>query len=172
MKKYLLSLLLFGLSFIWFSNAQFVWEVECPKSGCYNSSCDYCPVSSQYSSYWVRCEWNWELMIIQKKWDNISALWKSCPWTFYNSNGYEIIGIAWVQNTVVGYYYWPSSKMPVSTLSPVISWLSNAINEFIPYVVYVGLGVLGVIIWFVAIKWLLRYTKWKTLGVFKSRRKK
>lgn len=63
-------------------------------------------------------------------------------------------------------------KMPVSELSPVINWLESSINEFIPYVVYVWLWLLSAVIWFFAIKWLLRFVKWSTLSVFKSRKRK
>jgi len=36
-------------------------------------------------------------------------------------------------------------------------------TEFIPYVVYVGLGVLGAIIGFTAIRWLVNWTRAKVL---------
>ena len=41
-----------------------------------------------------------------------------------------------------------------TALEPIITSLSSTLTEFIPYVVYVGLGVLGAVIGFVAIKWL------------------
>lgn len=63
-------------------------------------------------------------------------------------------------------------SMPVSSLSPVINWLSESINEFIPYVVYVWLWVLGVLIWFFAIKRLMNRVKRQSFWVFKSRKRK
>ena len=53
-------------------------------------------------------------------------------------------------------------------LEPIISSLSSTLTEFIPYVVYVGLGILGAVIWFVAIKWLMNWTRAKVLGTFSS----
>ena len=53
-------------------------------------------------------------------------------------------------------------------LAPIITSLSSTLTEFIPYVVYVGLGVLGAVIWFVAIKWLMNWTRAKVLGTFSS----
>lgn len=57
-------------------------------------------------------------------------------------------------------------------LAPIITSLSSTLSEFIPYVVYVGLGVLGAVIWFVAIKWLMNWTRAKVLGTFSSRRRR
>ena len=53
-----------------------------------------------------------------------------------------------------------------TALEPIVTSLSTTITEFIPYVVYVGLGVLGAIIWFVAIKWLMNWTRAKVLWTF------
>lgn len=53
-----------------------------------------------------------------------------------------------------------------TALKPIIDSLSGTLTEFIPYVVYVGLGVLGAVIWFVAIKWLMNWTRAKVLGTF------
>ena len=44
-------------------------------------------------------------------------------------------------------------------------WL--VISEFIPYVVYIWLWILSVIIWFFAIKWLINRLKNKTLTFFR-----
>ena len=59
-----------------------------------------------------------------------------------------------------------------AALQPIITSLSSTLTEFIPYVVYVGLGVLGAVIWFVAIKWLMNWTRAKVLGTFSSRRRR
>lgn len=53
-----------------------------------------------------------------------------------------------------------------TALKPIIDSLSATLTEFIPYVVYVGLWVLGAIIWFVAIKWLMNWTRAKVLWTF------
>ena len=55
-----------------------------------------------------------------------------------------------------------------TALQPIITSLSDTLTEFIPYVVYVGLGVLGAVIWFVAIKWLMNWTRAKVLWTFSS----
>lgn len=59
-----------------------------------------------------------------------------------------------------------------SNFTPIITWLTNSINEFIPYVAYVWLGVLWVLIWFFAIKRLINWVRWNTLSIFNSRRKR
>lgn len=53
-----------------------------------------------------------------------------------------------------------------TALEPIVTSLSDTLTEFIPYVVYIGLGVLGAVIWFVAIKWLMNWTRAKVLGTF------
>jgi len=55
-----------------------------------------------------------------------------------------------------------------AALQPIITSLGDTLTEFIPYVVYVWLGVLGAIIWFVAIKWLMNWTRAKVLWTFSS----
>ena len=59
-----------------------------------------------------------------------------------------------------------------ASLEPIITSLTTTLTEFIPYVVYVGLWVLGAVIWFVAIKWLMNWTRAKVLGTFSSRRRR
>lgn len=55
-----------------------------------------------------------------------------------------------------------------TALSGAISWLTSTINEFIPLMVYVWLGVLGAVIWFFAIKWLIAYVRKETFTIFKK----
>lgn len=55
-----------------------------------------------------------------------------------------------------------------TALEPIITSLGSTLTEFIPYVVYVWLGVLGAVIWFVAIKWLMNWTRAKVLWTFSS----
>lgn len=59
-----------------------------------------------------------------------------------------------------------------ASLEPIVTSLSTTLTEFIPYVVYVGLGVLGAVIGFVAIKWLMNWTRAKVLGTFSSGRRR
>jgi len=55
-----------------------------------------------------------------------------------------------------------------SSLEPIITSLSSVMTEFIPYVVYIGLWVLGAVIGFTAIRWLMNWTRAKVLGTFSS----
>lgn len=57
-------------------------------------------------------------------------------------------------------------------LSWIISWLSNTINEFIPYLVYLGLWIITALIWFVAIRWLINRTSSKVRWTFSSWRRR
>ena len=57
-------------------------------------------------------------------------------------------------------------------LAPIMTSLSGVMTEFIPYVVYIGLGVLGAVIWFTAIRWLMNWTRAKVLGTFSSGRRR
>ena len=53
-----------------------------------------------------------------------------------------------------------------ATLKPVLDWLQSTITEFIPYCVYIWLGVLVCTFWFVAIRWLMNWTSAKIKGSF------
>ena len=59
-----------------------------------------------------------------------------------------------------------------TALEPVLTWLQNVISEFIPYLVYLGLGIIVATIGFVAIKWLMNWTSAKVRGTFSSRRRR
>lgn len=59
-----------------------------------------------------------------------------------------------------------------TALEPIMTSLESTLTEFIPYVVYIGLGVLGAIIWFTAIRWLMNWTRAKVLGTFSSWRRR
>lgn len=55
-----------------------------------------------------------------------------------------------------------------AALEPVLTWLQATITEFIPYLVYVGLGIITATIGFVAIRWLMNWTQAKVRGTFSS----
>lgn len=57
-------------------------------------------------------------------------------------------------------------------LGNVITGVQSVLTEFIPYLVYIALGVLVVTLWFVAVKWLMNWTSRRVTGVFSSRRKR
>ena len=60
----------------------------------------------------------------------------------------------------------------VAVFSPVINWLNDSFGEFLPYIVYIAFGVLGAVIWFVAIRWLINRLRAKVFGSFSSWRRK
>jgi len=59
-----------------------------------------------------------------------------------------------------------------TNLAPVLTGIQSVITEFIPYLVYMALGVLIVTLGFVAVKWLVNWTSRRVTGVFSSRRKR
>lgn len=194
MKKYLLSLLLVGLSFIWFSNAWVIcsdwvewngWEhfeiqdlVE-SLSVSYAWEC-FGSISTYVRFYDEEDDWIWDeyslrdssVISVPSNAKYFYAYSTSCSSEPACNISYSLTSAnSWGGNSW-GWNIWNLLPWGETALSGAISWLSGAVNEFIPYLVYITLWLLSAIIWFVAIKWLLRYTKWKTLGVFKSRRKK
>ena len=73
--------------------------------------------------------------------------------------------------------WWDSDSSPLlsgwtTVFSGIISSLGSAVSEFIPYVVYIWIWLLGAIIWFVAIKRLINRVRAKIFGTFNSRRRK
>lgn len=59
-----------------------------------------------------------------------------------------------------------------ASLAPIIESLGDVMTEFIPYVVYIWLWVLGAVIGFTAIRWLMNWTRAKVLGTFSSGRRR
>ena len=57
-------------------------------------------------------------------------------------------------------------------LGDVITGIQSVLTEFIPYLVYIALGVLIATLWFVAVKWLMNWTSRRVTGVFSSKRKR
>lgn len=55
----------------------------------------------------------------------------------------------------------------ISQLSPVVSSISTVMWEFIPYVVYIWIGILLCTLWFTAIKWLVNWFSRKITRYFK-----
>lgn len=210
MKKYLLSLLVVWLSFIWFSNW---YTFECN----FNNSIGTCtPTTITYdsinnstntinwnpnaeytfyykniddSSYTIKFECTNNICTNTSNFDyddlleyDFNFMQAICvePWNDWVASN-DFCNQKWWWNEWWNTWWntwwnewwneWWDSEL-IWQLSPVITWLENSINEFIPYVVYVWLGVLGVIIWFVAIKRLINRTRSKSLWVFSSRRRR
>lgn len=59
-----------------------------------------------------------------------------------------------------------------ATLQPVLTGIQTVMSEFIPYLIYISLGVLIATLWFVAIKWLMSWTSRRVTGVFSSKRRR
>ena len=57
-------------------------------------------------------------------------------------------------------------------LGDVITGVQSVLTEFIPYLIYIALGVLVATLWFVAVKWLMNWTSKRVTAVFSSRRKR
>ena len=187
MKRYLLSLLVVWLTFIGFSNAQFTYDELIEQS-----------FSIAHSRFVVLPVVDWDLTISLDT-PNVGCVWllksngSSQPPDPYCWKGC-VLSRDYIVNNNVKYLFFSqydapwcdsissaswkfiynrkSDLVPVSELSPIINWLENSISEFIPYVVYVSLWILGAVIWFYAIKWLLRFVKWSSLSVFSSRKRK
>jgi len=59
-----------------------------------------------------------------------------------------------------------------ATLEPVLGGLQSAVSEFVPYIVYIWLGVLVATIGFTAVRWLMNWTSAKIKGTFKGGRRR
>lgn len=179
MKRYLLSLLVVWLSFIWFSNWQFLDDlvINCNKtSPCSNTSIIQLWDDKSYSITppglvdWNPC--------------NIGATLYMSDWTqkgvyfnyMFNFNSYPDV-------TAISFSRWYSSKldcsitikavtnkMPVSALTPAIDWLKGTVFEIIPYVVFIWIWMLLATIWFYAVRRLVNWLAWKINSNFKSKR--
>lgn len=59
-----------------------------------------------------------------------------------------------------------------SQLEPVLTWIQSVMSEFIPYLIYISLGVLIATLGFVAIKWLMNWTSRRVTWTFSSKRRR
>ena len=57
-------------------------------------------------------------------------------------------------------------------LTPVITGVKTIMVEFIPYVIYVAIGVLLATLGFIAVKWLMNWMSRRVTWTFSSRRKR
>lgn len=92
--------------------------------------------------------------------DDYSPIFSSFVFKWISDNN------AWWDNS------WSLLPWGESDLSWIISWLSDTINEFIPYLVYLGLWIITALIWFVAIRWLINRTSSKVRWTFSSWRRR
>ena len=67
---------------------------------------------------------------------------------------------------------WTILSGGTAQLEPVLTGIQSVMTEFIPYLIYLSLGVLIATLGFVAIKWLMSWTSKRVTGVFSSRRRR
>lgn len=183
---WLLPLLTFGS----FTNAQFVWAWVHSYPSCWNSLSNLCPLD-WFDSFVCDSDWQFWLVVHWLEWNDE---WNAQYGYSVDCEAWQSFGVSYLKQLVedrwhnwseaVWYFFdgsstnvwltlnYQTSQMPVSELTPVVSWLSNSINEFIPYVVYVGLGILWALIGFFAIRRLINRVRRQTFWVFKSKRRK
>lgn len=118
-----------------------------------------------YRSNWTKCI-NWrDVSISPYDYYNIkeilvNSIWSSC-WSNYTV---KILSSSdWLICST------ETSKMPVSALSPVVTWITDTLWEFIPYVIYIWLWVLVFSLWFIAVRRLMLRIYNKIRFIFKKR---
>ena len=195
MKKHL-KLLLLGwiFTFIWifnFSSAEWLkydlsyngcfildWQCECPRKtydlsnwlpkGIYHLiSPNYATISNWYVNAWYgwNMNFNWNSINIVNATNDIvpqlSITFSLSDMSKCNSSN------SFTFSLVSNDYVPPIIEWWTSTFTPIITWLTNSVNEFIPYVAYVWIWLLTAIIWFVAIKRLINWVRAKIFSSFK-----
>lgn len=172
--KYLLLWLIISLIGIFNFSSAWVWTIYCDKDTSACSTRDLSPCCSAEGVSSFTCTSDWEVTVYRTKLSNgiMSRTTITCP-TIYNvdTNNYKLLAYWWAWITQ-WYHVWETNIMPVSILSPVVDWLEDSIIEFIPYVIYVWLWLLSALIWFISIKWLINWVRWKSLWVFRFKLKK
>lgn len=185
MKKILLGLLSLPILIIGFSEA---WSVSCQKNYCdwvwgyawvIWSRTAYC--FDYWDAVWLNvsltseyCEdiriWNWDItrFIGCTKYPLINPFiedWKICFTTSSSIPTWKSVKLS------VDFEYPPEATLVpwwVSAFSWVVSSLVSSVGEFIPYVSYIWLWILGAVIWFFAIKRLIVRIRKKIFWSFKS----
>lgn len=141
-----------------------------------NNSNDYSCSSVIFNDGWIECNWD---------------LYPSLPFTITNSSSlsfdYYYCSNDLTPNSVFSYTptsswwwdwwewwntWWWIISWWIITLTPVVSWLNSLVVEIFPYLLYIGLWIIVVIVWFVAIRWLINWTQAKLRGTFSSWRKR
>lgn len=200
MKKYLLTLALSIFWFISFSNADDIlvakWSLGYEPSQIYfldwwSLSTSFVDVSN------VNCNLRKTCSIIFTQWDKVSKLeFNQSTSELYLSEWDWVVFDEWyvelscwsvcfnyltLSSSIISLSSWWDSwswtwdsLLPwwESDLSWIITWLNSTIIEFIPYLVYLGLWIITVIIWFVAIRWLVNRTQAKIRWTFSSWRRR
>ena len=103
--------------------------------------------------------WNWVITI-----STMQDYCSSRDSTVNMGAWFDFINYDW--NAVVNYTRQVYIS-PLDNFTPIVSWLTNSVNEFIPYIAYVWIWLLTAIIWFVAIKRLINWVRAKIFSSFK-----
>lgn len=166
------------------------WEEVYPINfQCWAENCCIANISSQKDSFTLEyCEDIWlilnneECTFDEERWQRICILeWNTnITYTSNNDNNTafeyfelriamqdEQYRITWIIE-LEWWEWWDNSWNDlISSAWVIINWLENTVNEVIPYVVYIWLWILGLIIWFVAIRWLINFIRNNILTPFK-----
>ena len=169
MKKYLLTALLWVFGLFWFTSAVNVSCIEdwtCEPSNIYN-------FSDNDNSYIFNISCSADLVLEDDTEYNLT------DWQIITLPGWTTAEFVWVEDCDFSYelYYSSSSDWDSSDSSWLLPWwtwtfwwiissLGSAVSEFIPYVAYIWLWLLGAIIWFVAIKRLINRVRSKIFWTF------
>ena len=95
--------------------------------------------------------------------DPFISAWQFCIWPKSNNTNSMQLNVDIQQPEVPWLVPWW-----VSAFSWVVSSLVSSVGEFIPYVSYIWFWILGSVIWFFAIKWLIVRVRRKIFWSFKS----
>ena len=193
MKKYLLTALLWVFGLFGFTNANTVWNLTSDSEICsipftnwhisvYDLNCGewvselYGCVSSSAIPFNVSLFYdNFDVEISPYCYDSPVSV-DDADFNVYDINWSENLSVAWTLYlshspiTIVESSWWWNSSSLISwwtaQFSSIITSLWNAVSEFIPYVAYIWIGLLGAIIWFVAIKRLINWVRAKIFWTF------
>lgn len=157
-----------------FCNWQFDSTVD--WTSCSSSYCSFDDFTSISSSPWnfsltVNCTyWDYEFSFY-RSWlpitiDKIESYCLNSAWPLNKSKWFKITK-AYNDEFSSFLINYSSSTMPVSSLTPIINWLSSSINEFIPYVSFIWIWVLSILIWFFVVRWFINWCKRSVLSPFK-----
>lgn len=178
MKKYLLSLFVVPFLFIGFSDAKsytftsdWSWGAYTPSSVNIDVAINSLQVK-EFVCDCSKCSIAWGTVPGRTNYScsngagTVRCSWSGPSWTLYLKNWFwETSGYCDFKKFVLTDWqfdiYW-------DWFDKVLNWLTSTVNEYWPYLIYIWLGVLGVVFWFFAIKRLMNRVRAKILSMFKK----
>lgn len=148
-----------------FSYTQFDWQFNSAVEFLDSNENVVCNINYEDDSLFFR----WFVWDDVLPWYCILSAWTyDLSWRWMSFSSFTIIvrDSEWWDNS------WSLLPWGESDLSWIITWLNSTITEFIPYLVYLGLWIITVIIWFVAVRWLINRTQAKIRWTFSSWRRR